>query len=74
MINGEGGDWILTGTLFCQPSQAGTASGRIITVVKSAFHSLSFTKAVGIHHSQGLIFSAWDLKALGFHSVPWYKE
>jgi hypothetical protein len=44
----EGGDWLLTGILLCQPSQVGTASGRIITVVNSGFHSMSFTEAVGI--------------------------
>lgn len=42
----EGGHWLLTVMLLCQPNQVGLASRGIITVVNSAFHNLSFTKTV----------------------------
>lgn len=43
-----GSDWLLTAMLLCQPSQVGSASDGIITVVNSGFLSSSFTKAVVI--------------------------
>lgn len=52
----EGGDWLLTGMWLCQSSHVGTASGRIITVVNSGFHSSDFTEAVE-NTIQGSLFS-----------------
>ena len=60
----EGGNWLLTGTLLCQPSQVGSTSRGIITVVNSGFLSSSFTKVLVITVQESSFFPHMGFETL----------
>lgn len=60
----EGGNWLLTGSLLCQPSQVGCTSRGIITVVNSGFLSSGFTKVLVITVQESSFFPCMGFETL----------